>query len=94
MSTELTADTLIPLSIQERKALILHHTSLIDVINITDEDLHNAYKLGKIIVSISSEYFQYQIEQDNLKGSVLELEAQSSLIRSKTDKFAENLSRG
>ena len=72
MPTELTADTLIPLSMQERKSLILHHASLIDVINITDEDLHNAYKLGKVIASIASEYFQYQIDRDNLNGSVLE----------------------
>lgn len=89
MPTELTADTLIPLSIQERKALILHHASLIDVINITDEDLHNAYKLGKIIASIAPDYFQHQIEQDNLNGSILELEAQSNLIHTKTDKFAD-----
>ncbi|MFB2878568.1 hypothetical protein [Floridanema aerugineum] len=90
MSIDLTADNLIPLSIQERKALILHYASLIDVINIRDEDLHNAYKLGKVISSIASAYFQNQIEQDNLNESFLKLDRQSQLISSKTEKFAED----
>lgn len=90
MPTELTADTLIPLSIQERKTLILHHASLIDVTTITDEYLHHAYKLEKVIYPIASAYFKYQIEQDNLNGSDLRLDTQSSLIHTKTNKFAEN----
>ncbi|MBD2280567.1 MAG: hypothetical protein HEQ13_13685 [Dolichospermum sp. DEX189] len=90
MSTELTAETLIPLSVQERKALILHHASLIDVTHIADEDLHIAYKYGKIISSIAPAYFQYQIAQDKQNGSVLELDRQSQLISSKTEKFADD----
>ena len=90
MSTELLAETLIPLSVQERKALILHHASLIDVTHIADEDLHIAYKYGKIISSIAPAYFQYQIEQDKLNGSVLQSDRQSQLIASKTEKFGNN----
>lgn len=90
MSTELVAETLIPLSVPERKALILHHASLIDVTHITDEDLHTAYKYAKIISSIAPAYFQYQIAQDKQNGSVLQLDKQSQLIGSKTNKFADN----
>lgn len=88
MPIELSAETLIPLSVQERKALILQHCSLIDVTNIADESLHTAYKLGKIISSIAEAYFPYQIEQDNRNVSVLESERQNELIQSQTDKFA------
>jgi hypothetical protein len=90
MSTELTAGNLIPLSVQERKKLILHYASLIDVNHIADEDLHIAYKYGKIISSIAPDYFQYQIEQDRQNGSVLESDKQSQLIGSKTEKFADD----
>jgi hypothetical protein len=90
MSRELAADELIPLSIQERKALILHHASFIDVIHITDKDLHTAYKYGKVISSIAPAYFQYQIAQDRQNSSVLELDTQSQLISSKTEKFADD----
>jgi len=89
MSNALAAETLIPLSVLERKALILHHASLIDVMNLNDEDLHTAYKYGKVISSIAPAYFQYQIAQDKQNGSVLELDIQSQLICSKTDKFAD-----
>lgn len=92
MSTELAAETLIPLSVQERKALILDHASLIDVTHIVDEDLHIAYKYGKIISSIAPTYFQYQIAQDKQNGSVLELDRQSQLISSKSEKFADDFS--
>ncbi|WP_292748834.1 hypothetical protein [Nostoc sp. NMS4] len=88
--TELVAETLLPLSIQERKELILNHALLIDVTHIADEDLHTAYKYGKIISSIAPAYFQYQIAQDNQNSSILELDIQSELIRSKTEKFADN----
>lgn len=90
MPTELTADTLIPLSIEERKTLILDQASSIDVINIIDEDLRNAYKRGKVIASIASAYFQSQIDRDNQNGSDRKLEAQSNLICSKTDEFADD----
>lgn len=90
MSTQLTAETLIPLSVQERKALILHHASLIDTTDIVDEDLQTAYKYGKILSLIAPAYFQYQIEQDIQNGSVLELDRQSQLISGKTTKFADD----
>ncbi len=90
MSTELTVETLIPLSVQERRALISQQASLIDVSQIADEDLYTAYRLGQVISSIAPAYFQYQIEQDNRNGSVLESEQQSELICSQTNKFAEN----
>ncbi|MEH1872728.1 hypothetical protein [Nostoc sp.] len=90
MSTELAAETLLPLSIQERKVLILNHALLIDVTHIADEDLHTAYKYGKIISSIAPAYFQYQIAQDNQNLSVLKLDIQSELISNKTEKFADN----
>jgi hypothetical protein len=63
MSTELAAETLIPLSIQERKALILHHASLIDVVHIADEDLHTAYKYGKVISSIAPAIFNIKLHK-------------------------------
>ncbi|GAX39924.1 hypothetical protein NIES4075_08860 [Tolypothrix sp. NIES-4075] len=87
MPTQLTAETLIALSVQERKALISQQASTIDIKNIADEDLHKAYKLTKVIYPIISYYFQHQIEQDK-NNSVLELNIQSELIRSKTEKFA------
>ena len=90
MSTNLTADTLIPLSISERKALILQEASTIDATHITDEYLHTAYKYGKIISSIAEEYFKYQIEQDSSGDSVLKTERQSELIKNKTETFATN----
>lgn len=89
MST-FTAETLIPLSVQERKALISQQVELIDVSEIADEDLHKAYRLGQVISSVAPAYFEYQIEQDNQHGSVLELAQQSQLIYSQTNKFAEN----
>ncbi len=90
MSSVLAAETLIPLTVLERKALILDHASLIDVTHIADEDLHIAYKYGKIISSIAPAYFQYQIAQDNQNLSILELDIQSELISSKTEKFVDN----
>jgi len=45
MSTELTAETLIPLSVKERKELIMYHASLIDATNIVDEDLQTAWNM-------------------------------------------------
>ncbi|WP_334965527.1 hypothetical protein [Nostoc sp.] len=90
MSSALTAETLIPLTVLERRALILHHASLIDVIHIADKDLHKAYKYAKVISSIAPAYFEYQIAQDKQNGSVLELNIQSQLISSQTDKFADN----
>jgi hypothetical protein len=90
MPTELLAETLITLSVRERKELILHHASLIDVTHIADEDLHIAYKYGKIISSIAPTYFQYQIAQDKQNGSVLQLDRQSQLIASKTEKFGDD----
>ncbi|MDB9307616.1 hypothetical protein PN471_02935 [Aphanizomenon sp. CS-733/32] len=89
MSIKLAAETLISLSIKERKELILYHASLIDSTNIIDEDLHIAYQYGKIISSIGSTYFEYQIQKDNQNYSVLELETQSNLISSKTEQFAD-----
>lgn len=88
MPNELTAETLMKLSVYERKALILTHTSLIDATRIADPDLHTAYKYGKIISLVAEAYFQHQIEQDKQKISVLQLERQSELIQIKTDKFA------
>jgi hypothetical protein len=61
MLIKLTAKILIPLSIQERKELILHHASLIEATHITDEDSYIAYKHGKVICSIASDYSEYQI---------------------------------
>ncbi len=90
MSNALAVETLILLPVIERKALILHHASLIDVIHIADEDLHTAYKYGKVISSIASGYFQYQIAQDRQNGTILELDRQSQLIGNQTDKFADN----
>jgi hypothetical protein len=89
MSTKLEAETLIPLSIQQRKELILSNSLLIDTTHVIDEDLHVAYKQGKIISSIATAYFQYQIQKDNGKCSILDLETQSKLISNKTEKFAE-----
>jgi hypothetical protein len=90
MYTTLAAGNLIPLSVQERKELILHHASLIDVTHIRDEDLYTAYKLGKIISSIAPGYFDYQIQKNNQNYSILDLETQSRLISNKTDKFADD----
>ncbi|MBW4447454.1 MAG: hypothetical protein KME38_11440 [Spirirestis rafaelensis WJT71-NPBG6] len=87
MPTKFTAETLIALSVQERKALIYQQASTINVNNIADEDLHKAYKLTKVLYPIISSYFQHQIEQDK-NNSVLELEIQSQLIRRITEKFA------
>ncbi|MFP5269017.1 hypothetical protein [Coleofasciculus sp.] len=47
-----------------------------------------AYRLGKIISSVSEDYFQYQIEQNNNQESVLGLEQQSQLIQKKTEEFS------
>jgi hypothetical protein len=90
MSTQLTAETLIPLSAKERKASILRHAALIDVSHIADKDLHIAYKYGKIISSIAPNYFQDKIAQDNKNGSVLESNIQSHLINRETEEFANN----
>ncbi|MTJ06241.1 hypothetical protein [Anabaena sp. UHCC 0204] len=89
MSINLAAETLIPLSIKQRKELILYHASLIDSTHIIDEDLHIAYQYGKTISSIGLEYFEYQIQKDNQNYSVLELETQSNLISNKTEQFAD-----
>ncbi|MBW4478095.1 MAG: hypothetical protein KME54_14810 [Tolypothrix brevis GSE-NOS-MK-07-07A] len=88
MPTKLTAETLIALSVPERKALISQQASTIDINNITDEDLHKAYKLTKVIYPIISSYFQYQIEQDKQNSSVLQLDIQSELIHQKTEHFS------
>jgi len=90
MPSDLTAETLIQLSVNERKALILAHAPLIDVTQITDDNLYVAYRFGKIVSSIAEVYFQHQIEQDKQKTSVLEFERQAELIQLKTDKFATN----
>lgn len=90
MSIGFTGEALVKLPIVQRKALILEQASLIDATHITNNDLYNAYKLGKAISSIAKEYFQYQIEQDNQSNSVLQLEQQSELIRVLTDEFATN----
>ena len=90
MFINLAAETLIPLSTKERKELILYHASLIDCTNIIDEDLHIAYQYGKIISSIGSTYFEYQVEKDNRNYSALELETQSNLISNKTEQFADD----
>jgi hypothetical protein len=62
MPIKLTAETLIALSVPERKALISQQASTIDITNIADEDLHKAYKFTKVLYPIISSYFQYQIE--------------------------------
>ncbi len=88
MSTRLTAASLIPLSVQERKQLILDHISFIDATEITDKKLQPAYKYGRIISLIAPDYFRYQLENNNL--SCLELEQQSKLIENKTKKFTSD----
>lgn len=90
MSTEFTAEALVQLPALERKAIISEQAALIDATHIINNDLHNAYRLGKVISSIAPQYFQHQIEQDNQSNSVLELEQQSELIRILTDEFAIN----
>ncbi len=90
MSTQLTAETLIPLSVPERKKLILHYASLIDATEITDKKLQPAYKYGRIISSIAPAYFRYQIEDKNDNLPFLELEQQSQLIEKKTKKFTSD----
>ncbi|WP_353931493.1 hypothetical protein WJM97_02560 [Okeanomitos corallinicola TIOX110] len=89
MSINLVAETLIPLSVQQRKELILHHASLLDASHIPDIDLQKAYKYGKIISAIGESYFKYQILIDNQNIFSLNLENQSQLITNKTDKFAD-----
>lgn len=73
MSFGLSAETLIPLSKKDRKALILEYASLINVSNITDSDLHTPYQYGKIISSVAPSYFEYQIAQDQQDSTILEL---------------------
>jgi hypothetical protein len=90
MSINLVAETLIPLSVQQRKEVILHHASLINASHIADEDLQTAYKYGKIISAIGRSYFHYQIFLDNQNISSLDLGNQAHLITNKTDKFANN----
>lgn len=90
MLSPLSAETLISLSVEERKSLILHHASLIKVIHITDEDLHKPYQYGKIISSIAPGYFEYQLAQNQQNGNILELDKQYQLISSKTDQFTDN----
>lgn len=87
MSTELTADTLIPLSVSERKALVLQYASTINATHISDDSLRSAYKYGKVISLIAEDYFKYQIEQDTGTDSVLMLERQSELIANQTERF-------
>lgn len=89
MSIEITAETLIPLSVKERKAVILQQASLIDINLQIDEDLYPAYKFGKIISSVAEEYFQYKISQEQ-SNSVLQLKTQSELIAVQTNRFADN----
>jgi hypothetical protein len=62
MPIKLTAVILILLSIQERKDVNLHHASLIEATQMTYEDLYTAYKHGKVISSIVSDYYEYQIQ--------------------------------
>ncbi|MEQ9670920.1 hypothetical protein [Coleofasciculus sp. G2-EDA-02] len=81
MPSELTAETLKQHSVKERKALILEQASLIDATHITDDKLLKAYRLGKIISSVSEDYFKYQIEQNNNQESVLGLKQQSQVIQ-------------
>lgn len=90
MSFGLSAETLIPLSRKDRKALILEYASLIDVSNIADEDLQTPYKYGKIISSVAPSYFEYQIVQDRQNGTILDLNKQDRLIARRTDRFADN----
>lgn len=90
MSTELSTDTLIKLSVSERGQLISQIASNINVSHITDEDLHKAYKLAQVISQIAASYIKYQIEQDEQKNSVLKLECQADLICDKTDKFTQS----
>ncbi|BAY83817.1 hypothetical protein NIES267_33110 [Calothrix parasitica NIES-267] len=87
MSTELTANTLIPLSVLERKALVLEYASTINATHISDESLHLAYQYGKVISLIAEDYFEYQIKQDSLDDSVLKTERQSELIKNQTEIF-------
>ncbi|MDY6899881.1 MAG: hypothetical protein SWZ49_17645 [Cyanobacteriota bacterium] len=88
MSIKLTADILIPLSVSERKALVLQYASTINATHISDDSLRSAYKYGKVISLVAEDYFKYQIEQDILNNSTLKLERQSELIRNQTEKFA------
>lgn len=90
MLSKLSAETLIPLSVEERKSLILHHASLIDATHINDEDLHIPYKYGKILSSIAQAYFECQLAQDRQNGTILELDKQYQSISSKTDRFTDN----
>lgn len=90
MSFGLSAETLIPLSKKDRKALILEYASFIDVSDITDEDLQTPYQYGKIISSVAPSYFEYQIAQDRQNGTILDLNKQDRLIARKTDRFADN----
>ncbi|MFN6034806.1 MAG: hypothetical protein ACK48B_12360, partial [Dolichospermum sp.] len=85
-----SAEILIPLAVKERTELLMYHASLIDATDIVDEVLQTAYKYEKILSLISPAYFQYQIEQDIQNGSVLEIDRQSQLISSKTEKFADD----
>ncbi|MBV6624350.1 MAG: hypothetical protein KI793_15650 [Rivularia sp. (in: Bacteria)] len=87
MPTELTADTLIPLSVLERKALVLQYASTIDATDILDKSLCSAYKYGKVISLIAEDYFKCQIEQDTLGDSVLKTKRQSKLIKNQIEIF-------
>jgi len=89
MLNPLSAETLISLAVEERKSLILHHASLVDVTYISDEDLQKPYQYGKIISSIAPDYFEYQLEQDRQNGTLLELDKQDQWISSKTNPFAD-----
>jgi hypothetical protein len=89
MSTKMTAETLIAMTIQERKTLIIQQASLLDTSHVTDQNLYNAYRFAKVISPIATMYFQSQIEQHNQRDLVLEREQQSDLIRAKTERFAD-----
>lgn len=86
----LTAEILRELSVQERKELILQKTLTIDATQITDQELHKAYKFSQVIYPILPAYFHYQIEQDRQNGTVLESIRQSALIYASTDIFSNN----
>lgn len=86
----LTAEILRELSLPERKELILQKTLAIDATQITEQELHKAYKLSHVIYPILPAYFQYQIEQDMQKGTVLESTRQSELINASTAIFTNN----
>jgi hypothetical protein len=63
MLTELTAATLIKLSVPERKELIYQKYLTIDATHIADEELHKAYKLSKVLQLILLDYFRFRLNK-------------------------------